>query len=269
LDISNNGLYAAGTQAIAEGLEGNQVLIELNISGNGMRKISLYEYGHPDMAISGVAALADVIPGMGTLTHLDLGSNNLAGRQQAVLKTDCTGNSFNVGDTAQHSGANWHIIGICGNPDYIEIANVDGLIALVGAIKDMRALTSLNLSSNILKAKGAKILVKAIKVTVRCAIAIVLAQFSCPSDHWLNCCCLLLSTGYGGVVGAGCPRQHHPTRREGATAGRMRCKGGLSACIEGGGGARRGWRTEGASSPLNSLGSNWLRSAAPRLLRRT
>jgi hypothetical protein len=43
-------------------------------------------------------------------------------------------------------------------------------------------------------------------------IAVVLAPFSCPSDHWLICCCLLLSTGYGGVVMPG-HQQVQPDKR--------------------------------------------------------
>jgi hypothetical protein len=71
----------------------------------------------------------------------------------------------------------------------------EGIIALANAIPDMRALTSLNLSLNNLKAEGGKIVAEAVKVTNN-AMAVVLAPFSCPSDHWLNCCCLLLlSTG--------------------------------------------------------------------------
>jgi hypothetical protein len=71
-------------------------------------------------------------------------------------------------------------------------------IMLVPEIIDNGALTSLNLSSNSLKVKGAKIVAEAMKVA-NCAIAVVLGLFSCPSDHWLNCCCLLMiSTGYGG-----------------------------------------------------------------------
>jgi hypothetical protein len=41
-----------------------------------------------------------------------------------------------------------------------------GVIALANAIKDMSALTSLNLSSNDLEVEGAKIITEAIKVTV-------------------------------------------------------------------------------------------------------
>jgi hypothetical protein len=61
-------------------------------------------------------------------------------------------------------------------------------------ISNKGALTSLNLSSNNLKAEGGKIVAEAIKVTDN-AMGVVLVPISCPSDHWLSCCCLLLSTG--------------------------------------------------------------------------
>jgi hypothetical protein len=57
-----------------------------------------------------------------------------------------------------------------------------GIISVANAIKDMGALTSLNLSSNWLKAEGTKIIAEGIKVT-KCANAVVLAPFSCPSDY--------------------------------------------------------------------------------------
>jgi hypothetical protein len=65
--------------------------------------------------------------------------------------------------------------------------------------KDKGAMTSLNLASNRLGAEGAKIVVEAIKVTM-CAPAIIMAPFRCPSDFSINCCCLLLSAGYGGPI---------------------------------------------------------------------
>jgi hypothetical protein len=58
-------------------------------------------------------------------------------------------------------------------------------------------MTSLNLASNRLYAEGAKIVAEAIKVT-KGTPAIILVPFSCPSDFSINCCCLLLSAGYGG-----------------------------------------------------------------------
>jgi hypothetical protein len=58
-------------------------------------------------------------------------------------------------------------------------------------------MTSLNLASNYLRADGARYIAEAIKV-MKCAIAVVLASFSYSSGQWVNCCCLLLSTGYEG-----------------------------------------------------------------------
>jgi hypothetical protein len=72
-----------------------------------------------------------------------------------------------------------------------------GIIAIANAIRDMEAMTSLNLASNDLRAEGAKIVAEAIKVT-KCTPAIILEPFSCPSDFSINCCCLLLSAGYEG-----------------------------------------------------------------------
>jgi hypothetical protein len=60
--------------------------------------------------------------------------------------------------------------------------SMSGPAAIADAIRDMRALMSLDLSSNYLQVEGAKIVVEAIKVT-NCAIAVVLAPFLCPFDH--------------------------------------------------------------------------------------
>ena len=97
---------------------------------------------------------------------------------------------------------------LCGNRgDETELdmsGKMDGAVdatMLVAEVIDNGALTSLNLSSNSLKIEGAKIVAEAMKVS-NCAIAVVLALFPCVSGHWFNCCCLLLSTGYGGPIGA-------------------------------------------------------------------
>jgi hypothetical protein len=58
--------------------------------------------------------------------------------------------------------------------------DMSGVAALAGVIPGMGALTSLNLSSNFLKAKGAEIVAEAMKVP-NCAIADVLVPLSCPS----------------------------------------------------------------------------------------
>ena len=119
IDISSNVLCAAGGKALAEALKNNQVVTELNISSNYLGTL---DCAQPDM--SGVIALANVIP-------------------------------------------------------------------------DMGAMTSLNLARNWIGAEGAKHIVGALKVS-KCALAIILAPLSCPSDQYFNCWCLLLSPGYEG-----------------------------------------------------------------------
>jgi hypothetical protein len=81
-DISKNSLYAAGTKALAEGLKGNQVMTELILAGNEMGKLS----GDPGPAgatadMSGIIALAGVIPGMGALSKLIMRQNDIHGAE--------------------------------------------------------------------------------------------------------------------------------------------------------------------------------------------
>ena len=56
-------------------------MTELKISGNDMGKIS--KYGSLD--ISGLTALADVIPGMGAMTSLNLASNMLGVKGAKII----------------------------------------------------------------------------------------------------------------------------------------------------------------------------------------
>jgi hypothetical protein len=91
---------------------------------------------------------------------------------------------------------------------YYDKSDMSGVIILADTIKDLGAMTALNLASNTLRAEGAKILAEAIKVTL-CGPAIILVPFSCVSDFSINCCCLLLSAGYGGtIVFESCKKQY-------------------------------------------------------------
>ena len=74
-DISKNGLYAAGGKALAEALNGNQVMTELNLAGNSLGLVT--RNGAADM--SGVIAVSDAIPTMGAMTSLNISKNNLSG----------------------------------------------------------------------------------------------------------------------------------------------------------------------------------------------
>jgi hypothetical protein len=74
LDISNNSICAGGAKILAEALNANQAMTELNLSGNYLgRQMPANLSELSDM--SGVDTLADVIPGMGALTKLDARSN--------------------------------------------------------------------------------------------------------------------------------------------------------------------------------------------------
>jgi hypothetical protein len=140
----------------------------------------------PPGEADGINAIAAAIPGMGALTSLDVSDNGLT---QGTLKKGCTSTYETDTTGILHSTHAHTSCNVC-----VRVACFIGIIGLADAIPDMEALTSLNLSLNNLKAEGGKIVAEAIRVTNN-AMAVVLAPFSCPSDHWLNCCCLLLSTG--------------------------------------------------------------------------
>lgn len=86
-DISENRLRAPGVKSIAEALHNNQVMTELNISGNYTGVINLanyvgeaddhmdYIFESPDM--SGVTAICDAIPTMKALTKLIFGGDKV------------------------------------------------------------------------------------------------------------------------------------------------------------------------------------------------
>jgi Ran GTPase-activating protein (RanGAP) involved in mRNA processing and transport len=89
-DISSNDLMAEGGKALAEGLKGNQVITKLNFSGNNLGYNS---NGRTDT--SGIVAIADIIPGMGAMTSLNLASNELGTEgaeivAEAIKVTKCT-----------------------------------------------------------------------------------------------------------------------------------------------------------------------------------
>jgi hypothetical protein len=93
LDISKCELRAEGGKALAAGLKGNQVMTELNVADNRLgQNVSGGRYVS-DM--SGVIALADVMPDMGAMTSLNLASNRLGAEgakivAEAIKVTICT-----------------------------------------------------------------------------------------------------------------------------------------------------------------------------------
>jgi hypothetical protein len=83
-DISKNDIRAEGGKALAEGLRGNQVIKELNFSGNNLGYNS-----NLDTDTSGIIAIADVIPGMGAMSKLTFGD-----KQVVTMTTDMTEANF-------------------------------------------------------------------------------------------------------------------------------------------------------------------------------
>jgi hypothetical protein len=91
LSLNSNSLGPGGGKALAEGLRGNSVIEELNIADN-----KLTGYGF-DM--SGVVALADVIPGMGALSKLDIRNNGngpIPSEQDGGLQRICTAGGIDL-----------------------------------------------------------------------------------------------------------------------------------------------------------------------------
>jgi hypothetical protein len=132
-DISNNNLCAAGTKALAEGLKGNQRMTELNMSSNDMG-VS-YRRGPSDM--SGLITLANVIPGIGVLSSLNLSKNSLATKEAGkALSEALVGNSMlkELDLSSNYDGYPNHAI---------EFAQ-----ELAVGIKDNGTLSVLNLASN-------------------------------------------------------------------------------------------------------------------------
>jgi hypothetical protein len=74
-NISDNTLREEGTKALAEALQGNQIMTELNISSNQMFWND----------ISGVAALTDVVRGMGAILSVNLLKNGIGVKQAQAL----------------------------------------------------------------------------------------------------------------------------------------------------------------------------------------
>jgi Leucine-rich repeat (LRR) protein len=178
LDISRNNLRATGCKALAEALAlaGNQAMKELNVASNQLTlKADATKLSDVDM--SGVTALAGVISDMGALSVLNLDDNALLlGGCKAIcdaLKANTTVTSLSMSNNG------------------FQTKSAEAIAEMLG---DNGALTSLNLSSNRLYTEGGKVVAEAIKVSI-CEIVVVLASVSCPFDHWLDCCCSLLSTG--------------------------------------------------------------------------
>jgi hypothetical protein len=94
-DISTNTLYAAGAKALLKGLKGNQVMTEFNLAGNELCKAPGNFFGtNADM--SGIIALASIIPSMGALSKLDARDNTIPPAKKALLQGACDANGVSL-----------------------------------------------------------------------------------------------------------------------------------------------------------------------------
>jgi hypothetical protein len=139
-DISKNELMAEVGKALAEALNGNQVMTELNIGSN---KLAVNTYSESDM--SGVNALADVIPGMGALSSLNVTSNNLGALVLPEGWSEVRG--FLRGKSYMHTD---------GRKRKDDPSQPLGVINLANAIKDMGWMMSLHVGNNDIPEKEMK-----------------------------------------------------------------------------------------------------------------
>jgi hypothetical protein len=131
LNVSSSGLCAEGGKCLAEALNGNQVMAELNISQN---RLAQDDNEEPDM--SGIIALAGAIPDMGALLVLSLNSNSLGPDGGKALAEGLRGNrvikELNI---ANNNLANFGY-------------GMSGIFALADILPGMRALSVANVMGN-------------------------------------------------------------------------------------------------------------------------
>jgi Ran GTPase-activating protein (RanGAP) involved in mRNA processing and transport len=209
LDMSGKMSGAGDATMLAGEVVDNEAMTRLNLSNNDIGG----EDGEP-----GVHALADMLRSNTTLKELNISSNNLDEECAQILAPAIGDNraieNLHVGSNGIPEKEMCEIMAIVMSKESMQILcevpfkdktiteldlsgkdlGTEGALVVAEYLDGNGALTSLNLSSNNLKAEGGKIVAEAIKVTNN-AMGVVLVPVSCPSDHWLNCCCLLLSTG--------------------------------------------------------------------------
>jgi hypothetical protein len=137
-DISNCSLMAEGGKALAAGLKGNQVLTELNVAENDLAILA----DRSDMDMSGVIALADILPDMRALLVLSLESNHL-----------CTAGGKALADGLKNNQVITELNISSNRLGYKTVYNSDGadmssVIALADVIPGMKAMSVLNLADN-------------------------------------------------------------------------------------------------------------------------
>jgi hypothetical protein len=158
-----------------------------SLCGNKGDETELDVSGKMNGAADAIMLVPEIIDN-GAMTRLVLSNNQLA----------CKAGGETIADMLKGNSVLTEL-DISKNIGFAECNPVEFAQALSPGIAGNGAMTSLNLASNRLGAEGAKTVAEAIKV-MKCTPAIILVPFSCPSDFSINCCCLLLSAGYGGLI---------------------------------------------------------------------
>jgi Ran GTPase-activating protein (RanGAP) involved in mRNA processing and transport len=155
LFLKGNNLQAAGGKALAEGLKGNQVITELNIASNMLHWTTGIG---PDM--SGVIALADVIPDMRAILSVNLLQNSI-GTDVTTDQAEALASILKEHPTLKS---------LCGNRgDETELnmsgkkMGAGGATMLATEIVGNGAMTKLDISSNDIRAEGGKALAAGLK----------------------------------------------------------------------------------------------------------
>jgi hypothetical protein len=162
LILKDNKLLSPEAGKVLAGmLAANTVLKELDVSGNTWQEHGWTKGGGPGFA----RELAVGISNNGALLSLDISSCNLGQLVPPDGWRGPDGEGCYDGPNGEQSK---------GPP---EGSKAEGVIVLINAIKDVGAMTSLNLASNKLGVKGATIIGEAIKVIIKCVIAVVLVPF--------------------------------------------------------------------------------------------
>jgi hypothetical protein len=150
-DISKNNLCSQGTKSIAKALENNQVMTELNISGNLMGWTTT---AGTVRDTGGVIAICNAILTMTALTSLNILNNNLLADGGKALAEALKGNNV-----MQELNLSFNDLGYDSNYD----SDMSGVIAISDAIPTMGALVSANILYNGIGVEQAKVIADILK----------------------------------------------------------------------------------------------------------
>jgi Ran GTPase-activating protein (RanGAP) involved in mRNA processing and transport len=184
VNLLKNAIPVEQAQELVKIMQSKEKLITLcGLSGNE----ATLDFSEQGLGPGDAVLIGNDNSDMGALSLLNLASNRLCAGGTKLLAAALKGNKIMT-----ELNISWNSMTLSTLP-YGAWGDISGVVALADVIPDMRAMTSLDLSSNEIGSEGAVCVAEAIKVR-HCVVAVVFEPNSCRSDHWFNCCCLLLST---------------------------------------------------------------------------